>query len=87
MSEEIRSCWKCGRELPPGQVECEYGCGDPPVDQETCLNLVITLLPEKSKLETAEHQNGFKVALAKFERMLAIALSESGLKNFCKPPK
>jgi hypothetical protein len=21
------SCWKCGKELPTGQTECEYGCG------------------------------------------------------------
>jgi hypothetical protein len=21
------SCYKCGKELPPGQVECEEGCG------------------------------------------------------------
>jgi hypothetical protein len=81
------SCWKCGKTLPDGQVECEYGCGDPPVDKRAGLNLVITIFPDASKTETAEQQKGFNVALAKFGRMLAAALAESGLKNFCKPPK
>jgi hypothetical protein len=22
----MSSCWKCGRELPEGQTECEHGC-------------------------------------------------------------
>jgi hypothetical protein len=29
----MSSCWKCGRDVPEGQVECEYGCGDPVNDK------------------------------------------------------
>ena len=25
----MSSCWKCGRELPTGEVECEDGCENP----------------------------------------------------------
>ena len=30
----MNTCWKCGKELPEGQTECEYGCGDRPLDSE-----------------------------------------------------
>jgi hypothetical protein len=38
----MSNCWKCGRELPEGQVECESGeCGVP---EETSVERVIEAL-------------------------------------------
>ena len=28
----MSTCWKCGRELPAGKTECDYGCGEGPAD-------------------------------------------------------
>jgi hypothetical protein len=30
----VITCWKCGKELPEGQIECEYGCDKFPTDDQ-----------------------------------------------------
>ena len=58
------SCWKCGKTLPEGQVECEDGCqsqaykelmalADPP-EEEIRRCLVIELPLDKKQVESGD---------------------------------
>ena len=31
----MNTCWKCGRELPVGKVECDYGCTSRMSEEDT----------------------------------------------------
>jgi hypothetical protein len=83
----MSSCWKCGRDLPEGQVECEEGCDGPEsggpkrtAPKETKFAIFIDLkddVIEANKLEFSASQHRFLELMGK-------AVRESGFLKFVK---
>lgn len=82
------SCFKCGKELPEGQVECEDGCKSRPLDNlpkitSTDLPIIgMTLFVNVEKVH--ENKEGYFKAVERFNNMLQEALVISGLAKFVK---
>ena len=90
----MSSCWKCGKELPEGQVECEYGCGEParklPTFGEAAAQRQLVpdhiLVQVNLNLEAiAANPQKFETALVAFMTMLEQITMKSGLVEFAKP--
>ena len=65
----MSSCWKCGRELPEGQVECEYGCG-PIAIEERALGAELKTGDDAAEA-LARHVH--RMGAAKFQRSVRVA--------------
>jgi hypothetical protein len=82
------SCWKCEKELPEGQVECEPDCGAQPLNGLPNTNLTdvpvvcitITLNPDRVH---ADKESYFK-AVVEFNKMVTKAFAASGISEFAK---
>ena len=84
-------CWKCGRELLIGQVECDPACdgpveGEHPVEQfkrGRPMTLQMTFRPIVEKISAPQDHNGFTCALEQFLRGVIKSFQDSGLNSFC----
>lgn len=73
------SCYKCGKELPAGVVECEPMCGQAPIPAgKLCLTIELRL--NESARDNAE----FRAAQQRFAEMLGKIIVESGLSEFIR---
>ena len=83
------SCWKCEKELPPGETDCEDGCqpqklptfGELANDFDS-LRLTIEIYFDLKKLQAAPEQH--REAVQKFSFLLGELLAQSGLDKFLK---
>jgi hypothetical protein len=82
----MSNCWKCGRDLPDGQVECEPVCGGVPAGDMLVINF--SIVPDRKKLATPGGQMMFNRAMRDFMLAIAHSFSATGLNEFCKsvPP-
>lgn len=82
----MSSCYKCERELPDGQVECEHGCDvkDGPTGG---LLLQIMIEPDAELIQDAQALAEYELALKRFTELLMKSLMVSGLSHFMKRPK
>ena len=87
MSEKS-SCWRCGKELESGQVECEYGCGQQlqaPADPVLIFQIIIHY--DKNKIQTPEEILAWQKSVQRFGQMLGEIFINSGVSSFCKKPQ
>jgi hypothetical protein len=88
------SCWRCGKELPEGQTECEPHCAQPSVDRsiedaianELPVIISFTFLPDTQKISTPGGKMMFNRAVHEWMMSIARSFSSTGLNQFCKPP-
>lgn len=87
-AEKQSTCWRCGKDVAEGQVECDGGCGNPPSDsKERIICFQITAIPDPDKIKSKSDARAFNIAARKFGRSLNKIFIESGLNYFCKPVK
>lgn len=85
----MSNCWKCGRELPEGQTECEYGCDD---TSEAVAQLEKDI-EEKywdfnfSKITTFEELKAVLAHIHMNEGIFSDHEDFSKLKHLCDPPR
>ena len=73
------SCFRCGKELPEFQTECDPPCDEPSVGQR-----VFTVEIRLNEKKLAADPAGFERAAHRFGDMLIEAILKSGLADFCK---
>ena len=84
------SCFKCGRELPVGQVECESGCrpaaaGAMPGPPLSFTNIpVVAFTVDIDPVKADADEQGFMRSVQTFRTMLGEILVNSGLARFVK---
>jgi len=88
----MRSCYRCGKSLPDGRVECIGPCTmQQAVDNliETCaehetkkLVLCIELGMDEAKVKV--DPQGYAAALSQFTELMSEIVKDSGLINFMK---
>jgi len=87
----MSSCYKCGRDLPDGVVECEPQCptaGKQPVgEKELIVTITICLKPDLEKIVTEADAAAYADAQVRFGRMIAECFARSGLRDWCKNVK
>ena len=87
----MSTCWKCGKELPEGLVECESFCvAAGPADGEHVLNMVVVIRPKVESIGDPQSLEAFSRSLQAFMRMIPMAFEFSGLVRFCEkiePPE
>lgn len=88
----MSSCWKCGRELPEGLVECDTPCSGllaaqslPDMIAAGKVVLNFEMRPDASKLATPGGKMMFDRALREWMMEIARAFRRTGLNTFCKP--
>ena len=74
------TCYKCGKELPPGDTsgECEGGC----VTEEKALCLTIEIFMDRDKVYADPERQ--RAAALRFSFLLGTILHQSGLTEFIK---
>jgi hypothetical protein len=91
----MSNCWKCGRGVPEGQVECEPVCGvsanaDPIQAARNGNSYMVNFkfTPDPSKIQTPGEEMMFRRAFSEWMMSIARSFSRSGLNTFCKniPP-
>ena len=88
----MSSCYKCGRDLPDGVVECEPQCPaaagkQPGGKKELIVTMTICLQPDLEKIVTAADAAAYADAQVRFGRMIAECFTRSGLRDWCKNVK
>jgi hypothetical protein len=92
----MSTCWKCGRELPEGQVECEPFCAQDATNDPVyaarngkgfCLNFQFT--PDPDKIKTPGDEMMFRKVFQEWMMAIVRSFSSTGLNTFCKkiPPE
>jgi hypothetical protein len=85
------TCYRCGKELPPGDMtgECEDGCTPPvlPADMgEPMLIITLGLKPRTEVFHDARVRAEFDAALRVWMHSIGFCFCESGLNRFCEKP-
>ena len=82
------TCWKCEKELPEGQVECEPSCNFAPEDRaEKTLVIQLGICPRPEVMADIVQLAAFNAALEQFMSRVAYDFTKSGLATCCQPPK
>ena len=81
----MSSCWRCGKDLPEGQVECENGCGSDVKDKGSIICFHLEAQADPAKLETEKQKQDFNKAAEKFKEKIIVLFLQCGLDKFCKP--
>ena len=90
----MSSCWKCGKELPEGQVECEYGCPESARKLPTFAEAAAQkqVMPDHILVQVNLNLEAIAANPQKFEAVMVIFLTaleqitmKSGLHEFAKP--
>jgi len=77
----MSSCYKCGKELPGSETECEYGCGEP---AESCQSPSFMVGVRLDDDAVRADPKGFDTVLRKFLALLEQITYQSGLDKFAK---
>jgi len=84
------SCFKCGRDLPVGQVECEGDCvtatgAAAPTDSASHLivRVVLDLHLKPGITSDPNTFESFQAAMARLSGDIMRSIDESGVKEFC----
>ena len=85
----MSSCWKCGRDLPEGQVECDIACQKEATSPASPRSGVV---PDNIVVQINLNMEAVTANPAKFEAVMVIFLTlleqitmKSGLHEFAKP--
>jgi hypothetical protein len=86
------SCWRCGKDLPENQTECEPPCDQVPVDVANggAVNIRFEFQPDPALIAGPEQIQRFNLAVHRWLRGVALSFQASGLNKFCKvidPPE
>lgn len=81
-------CWKCGKELPDAQVECDPPCDEPSLSAmaEPLLLVTLAMKPRPEVLRDPELKAQFDRALRTWLHAIGFCFCEAGLNKLCSPP-
>ncbi|HEX3889443.1 MAG TPA: hypothetical protein VHX90_01215 [Verrucomicrobiae bacterium] len=87
------SCFRCGKDLPELQTECDPPCDEPkchqggydPASGAETLVINFGIKPDRELLADPKKLEEFQAAMFRFMRAIAYNFSSTGLNKFCKP--
>jgi hypothetical protein len=82
----MSNCWKCGRELPDGRVECEFECPKLAPGAPNILRMEFCMIPDPKKVSTADQQRKFQEAITVFAMKIEAEFRKSELAKFGERP-